>query len=211
MLAAAIITSPRKVDYLAETLVSVREAGFDPTVVHDSTGRDGPNATYKSALKSLLTTGADRILVFQDDLLVSRGAAEWLTAAAWPATDETLGCCSLYCATPQTQSTAGWWRLPLDVTPETPRPWVNVMGALAFVWPRASAELFLTDPLPAPQKDGTDRMIGAWCVNRQKSLWIHSPSLVQHIGKVSTTGMMNSLLPDRVAASFIDDVAALES
>jgi hypothetical protein len=202
----AVTTAPRAVGYLEATLDSLTKAGFQSVeVVEDDGG--GINATYKRAMRLALESQADSILICQDDIEVARGLANWLTTLEWPANN--VGCLSLYCAQPYRQDDVGWWEFPLQPTRIMRQPWAKVYGALAMLWPRESAERFVTDKPPFDGRSKVDQLIGKWCMDSGRSLWVHSPSLVEHIGAVSTCGGHNTLTPSRQAGQWCHDVAAL--
>lgn len=198
---SAIITAPRHVDYLTDTLASLRAADFNPSIVRD-VRNDGPNSTFRGALSFLLgTTRATSLAVFQDDLQAATGLSEWLDGLQWPEPPGKVACLSLYCSGPQTRSQSGWWKLddPYDMR-----------GALATVWPWESAQAFLNDPPVFSGRTKTDMLIGKWAGLRGKSIWVHCPSLVQHTGEVSALSD-DGLTEARMAMWFCDDVAGLDA
>lgn len=202
-----VTTAPRAVSYLDQTLSSLHAAGFHTvSVVEDAGG--GINATYKAALRQAMKDrDASSVLVCQDDILVARGLRDWLEQQSWP--DDHVGCLSLYCAQPYHQDDTGWWEFPLQPTRIMRQPWARVYGALAMLWPRQSAELFLSATPPFDGRNKVDQLIGKWCMESRRSLWVHSPSLVEHIGDVSACGGANSLTPSRIAGQWIQDVTTL--
>lgn len=204
---AYVTTAPRPVDYLQRTLDSLTEAGFQSVhVVEDNIG-SGISATYRKTLTEALAVPSDAILVCQDDILVAAGLAGWLETLEWPA--ENIGCVSLYCAGPHRKEQSGWWEQSLVPTDKLKQPWVKVYGALAMLWPRQSAEAFLAYNPHLLWKSKVDQLIGKWCMETGRRLFVHSPSLVEHIGAVSTFGGHSTLTPARMAGQWVHDVRGL--
>lgn len=208
VIAPVVTTAPREVSYLEQTMASLHDAGFSAVAISDDAERAGINANYKAAIRQVLERQeADAILVCQDDIVVAKGLADWLKSLEWPG--EHVGCLSLYCAQPYQQADTGFWEFPLQPTRIMRQPWAKVYGALCMLWPRASAERFVNDPPPFIGKSKVDQLIGKWCMETGHSLWVHSPSLVEHIGSTSTCGGHNTLTPSRIAGQYLKDVNTL--
>ena len=202
-IACAVTTAPREVDYLTDTLRSLEAAGFRPWVCEDPE-RTGVKKTFKRALRSLLDIRADAYAVFQDDCRVAKGTAEWFQ---WPEPPEQVGVVSLYCAGPLHRDDPGWFK---SGAKEVAR------GAVCYVMPRHAAERFLRDNPGCESRTVLDHTMGQWCADKGLSYWIHSPSLVQHVGEVSAILLPKLGVPHRIgltearcAKVFCEDVKDL--
>lgn len=115
---AVITTAFRKVDYLGETLESLRLAGFpDPDIFHDDDEKPiGAFRNWKRALRSMLHEDnySDAILIFQDDIKVAKGLRGWIEEVGWPSDPSRIGVVSFYTAMPHHREETGWYQLPLD-------------------------------------------------------------------------------------------------
>lgn len=208
-IAVAVTTAPRKVDYLPQTLASIMAAGFDGVASEDDSAV-GSYRNFKLALAETAKSEADACLIFQDDIQVARGLWDWLLAGGWPEDPARIGVVSLYTAGPNARATDGWHALDLTVTKERPLPWSRAYGALAIMMPKLSAERFLKANWKPESKSKTDLNLGQWCCATGLSWWLHSPSLVQHIGEVSTLHDFG-LNDYRVASRFVSDVSQIGS
>lgn len=192
MLAVAVTTAPRIEDYLPATLESLREAGFPEPMVFAmpgsrlpsrlearcAIGRVYPWPNFLRAMRGLLDAhpDADRLAVFQDDVLVARRCREYLDRS-WPAGE--FGCLSLYTCGRMAKRLDGRGWLPLDFCQTKPH------GALAMVFPKRSALRLLADPPGKGELTKTDTWIGRWCRETGLAWLTHVPSLVQHVGRRS--------------------------
>ncbi len=78
---------------------------------------------------------------------------------------------------------AGEWQW---IFPPTEKfPWALTYGALAYLMPIDSARRFIEDSPHPESKNQIDLKMGEWCQNTGLQYWMHSPSLVQHVGEVS--------------------------
>jgi hypothetical protein len=164
-------------------LLAPRSARFPITT---RSVRVGAWPNYFLALAELLLRQpqADAYLLAQDDALFygRRDLRGYLEQALWPG--NRLGLVSLYCSSAYSQPEAGW-HLHLG-------RWV--WGALAFIFPRDLAKQFITDPIvlehrwrdPDLGMVDIDAVIGAWAERQGISIHFPTPSLVQHIGDVSS-------------------------
>lgn len=185
-ISSAITTVRRKgADYLPDTLDSIIKSGFFPMVVEDEP-RVGAYRNFKRALTELVQEDADAVLVFQDDIVVSARLRLWLEYTLWPCDPETIGCVSLYTATPHDQPDDGWHQLDLEMKPDGKLPWGQAHGALALLFPMQSAIEFLASNIRPESLSGIDLRVAEWCMLAGKSYWMHSPSLVDHRGEIST-------------------------
>jgi hypothetical protein len=224
-IAAAVTTAPRRVSYLAQTLRSLERGGFsqpivaadapDPTIepaypaldggfaalrIERAERRLGAFRNWRRALRALLTSRpeADAFAVFQDDVRVSRHLHEWLEEHLWPDAHRRLGVVSLYTAEPHVRVTDGWHKLSLA------SPSSRAFGALAYVFPYSVAALLLAEEAWGRGDIPIDAAVGEFCRRNHRGYWLHSPSLVQHLGEVSTLSDFG-LTPSRRAGRFLQD------
>lgn len=202
---SAITTCTRNgVSYLEGTLKSLEAAGFDPQIVRDEI-RAGSWPTLREALRRLLATPGDALIVFQDDIQIAAGCREWLETQLWPGPDDKIGVVSLYL--PSVSSLRPGWFTTDDTA--IARPW----GACGLVFPRHFAQRILDDPTNKAFLCGSDTSIATACKRDGLQWWVHQPSLIQHIG--ATSAIHDNLVgldENRVAASdWCRDVADLTS
>jgi hypothetical protein len=184
---SCVTTCPRAEPYLEATLASLERAGFTPRIFVD----DPPSGAYQAFLKALgamLDTDADAVIVFQDDVEVSLGLHDWLVRNLFPEDPLSIGCLSLYTAASQDPGKPGWHQLP---TVKRTGPDKKVrdrtipFGALAFVFPMASAKRLCKFPPSRLARNGTCMQVGEFCDYAGLKFLHHSPSLCRHIGVVS--------------------------
>lgn len=208
--AIGITTAPRDQSTIAESLASMRAAGFpDPTIFAEPgspipaehsgpvvvrSERAGAWGNFHLACVELLQRNrdADAFLLCQDDIVWTAGDRfetmfSFLSRALWPHIDASV--VSLYCALPYAQNKPGWYKFE--------RRWV--WGACCFVFRREALQDFLATKAASWATSGyghelgvnqkyIDMAIGRWSLERKRPIWYPSPSIVQHIG-YSTIGM----------------------
>ena len=179
----AVTTAPRPVPTLKRTLMSLERGGFGEVRVVDDVRRDGAWPNWLRAVRTLLTErpAADALLVCQDDIVCCRRLREHLERILWP--DGSVAVCSPYCPGPYCGDRQGWH--------QERRGWYLV-GALCWAMPRAAAEAILDDIGSVEARNRIDARVGQWALETRRSVWYHTPSLVQHIGNG------NSALGDRL-------------
>jgi glycosyltransferase involved in cell wall biosynthesis len=151
-----------------------------PRTVH---GRPlGNLGNFYTSLASLgmLEPHADCYAIFQDDVEVARGLRAWCDGQFWPCG---AGLLSLYTCGALHAREVGWRVLDLGMH--------HTFGALAFVFRRDILKEFLTDGRllelrEAGFRAGDDGVVGEWAARRRIGIAYHTPSLVGHIGAVST-------------------------
>lgn len=223
--AVGMVTAPRKEETFTQSMRSLIAAGWDSPHIFAEPGSPIPDEfrslpltqrgvvagcwpNFYLALQELLTLhpDADAFMVAQDDVLFARGDAnenlrQFLERSLWP--DDQTGCVSIYCSAAYHQEKQDWHRFQ--------GKWL--WGALAFIWPRESLIHFLGHNglmwRYADKRTGglrrSDRVVGNWHVEHQKSMWYCSPSLVQHIGNTSTIyGPGNKARGKRAAKQFVE-------
>jgi hypothetical protein len=208
--AVGVTSAPRRRPTIEACLDSLARAGWDePILFLDAVGvparfahlagtardvRVGAWPNYCLGLWELLLRRpeADAYLMVQDDALFADGGGlrEYLEQILWPGESPCL--VSLYTSSSYTAPRDGWRNLP-----ET---WF--WGAVAFVFPKALALAFLTDPEVVAYRGnpvngglaGIDLVIGDWAARRGVEVWHPTPSLVQHIG--TTSAIWSNTAPD---------------
>jgi hypothetical protein len=175
--AISVLTCDRQVSYLERTRASLRRAGWPVHSTYIDTARAGCYRGWRSALAHLLheSPAADFLLLCEDDIAVTAGCRDLLDL--YPPDPHAIN--SLYCAAPNhDDSVFGWHgvaRLPRCA-----------LGALAYAMTPDMARRFLADPPLPDWADGTDMAMGKFCQRERLPYMVHSPSLVQHIGTVSS-------------------------
>ena len=218
--AVGVTTAPRGVPTLGDCLASLAVAGWDcPRLFVDGdapipeafshlprtdrTPRVGAWPNYYLGLAELLMREpeADAYLMVEDDALFADqpGLRTYLEGLLWPGPRP--GVVSLFCSRAYTRPRPGWYAF------EGTWAWC----ALAFVFPRDLARRFLADPdvvghrwtrARNPLAD-TDWRVGRWAETRGVPVYFPTPSLVQHIGEVSSLWPGVRLQGDRLADRFV--------
>jgi glycosyltransferase involved in cell wall biosynthesis len=211
-----LLTAPRRVPTIRKTLENLNGAGFGPIHVFAEPGsalprdiengrltihprRLGNFANFYSSLATLFENNpdADCYAVFQDDILVATGAREWCDREFWP---QGAGIVSLF--TPQIHGDGQpGWRLKFP-------GFFHVYGAQALVFRGDLLRRFLADPMVLHTHGlpdhNDDAVVSGWAARHRLPIAYHSPSLVQHVGMVSS---IYAVGPDpRVVADAVDSV-----
>ncbi len=216
-----VLTAPRGVPMLAATLRSLTKAGFSRVHIFAEPGspippeaaghtveiqprRLGNFVNFYNALATLYRKNnqALGVVIFQDDILAAAGLKEWCDAELFP-----LDCGLVSLFTPRVHSDAhpGWRML----SPGAARIW----GGQALAFRRDLLEQFLSDPQVVREvnvrKDSDDAVVSGWAKRRGIGIAFHSPSLVQHVGHVSSLWTGG---PDRrIVAHAVADVRQISS
>jgi hypothetical protein len=201
--AVGVTTAPRGVATLDRCLESLTQAGWPSARLFVDGEADIPEAfahlprtvreprigawpNYYLALGELLMRSpeADAYLLVQDDSLFCQdgGLRAYLEGVLWPG--KRPGIASLFCSRAYTQPRAGWY--------EFDGSWL--WCALAFVFSRQAAQRFLADPEVVQHRwsrrrkplADIDWLVGQWAWRSDVPLYYPTPSLVQHIGDVSS-------------------------
>jgi glycosyltransferase involved in cell wall biosynthesis len=212
-----LLTAPRATPLLRSTLRSLHSAGFARLHIFAEPGsllppeahrhevevherRLGNFTSFYSALASLYrrSAGADGVLLFQDDIEVALGLKAWCDTELFPPGS---GLVSLFTPRVHVDARPGWRVL----SPGYFRIW----GGQALAFRRDVLEQFLTDPQVLREiqtgNAGDDAVVGGWAARRSLGIALHSPSLVQHVGRVSS--LWGQKGPDvRVVAHAVDGV-----
>lgn len=220
--AVGVTTAPRRLQTLDACLRSLIDAGWpQPQLFIDgevemsaefaSLARTirvpaaGARQSYFLAVEELLQRfpEADAVMLVQDDAywpghLPMR---EYLERCLWPGSEP--GLVSAWCCTDDTASEAGW---QLRTS-----PWK--FGAVVFIFSREAAEKFVQDPhiqqacssRPENHSGGISLLIGEWAARVGVPVHFPTPSLVQHLGEVSTIWENSRAVGVRRASRFLGD------
>jgi hypothetical protein len=218
--AVGVTTSPRRAPTLERCLDHLTRAGWDaPHLFMDGTVRlperfghlpgtlrnpligAWPNHYLALFELTLRQPDAEAYLIMQDDALIYDGenVREYLELALWPAGSAPI--ISLYCPGIYNANRYGWHRFR--------KSWV--WGAQAFVFSRGAAQSYLRDRRICRHRwrspDGgltqIDVLLGWWAWWRRVPVWYPTPSLVQHVGNVSTLWVDNRTEGKRAANLFV--------
>ena len=172
-----VVTAPRIISTLDRTLDSIALAGWPETIAVSHRGESTPSTTWLRCLEILVGIALDhhstRIVIFEDDVLVSAGLRRHLERSPPPA-----GLVSLYCSRTNHHEDNGslWHEIP-----DVPR---RAHGALGYCLDLVLARGILGCQSCQDLGHGaTDRMIGYFAKERGVPYWCPSPSLVYHLGE----------------------------
>lgn len=212
-------TCPREVSYLENTLKSIERAGWSDICVFAEPGSQVPSG-YRVAYRpqrygdwtnwivSLFemfsaNPETDCLVLFEDDIKICVGLREYLD---WSIPKlGTFGCLSLYthpkhhCS--KLKSRHGWHN-------EADNEWA-LCGTQAIVFTYHSLMRFLSsskillyrhDEI-GKKNSYKDCAIGKWACNNEKVLY-HTPSLVEHMGQISTLETQGHVSLDYVGDDF---------
>lgn len=219
--AVGVTTAARRIPTLELCLTSLAAAGWQrpklfidgdlqlprPALALPQTVRyptTGAWSNYYHSLAELLeTTRASFLMIVQDDAWwpTQLPVRQYLEQIHWPSCDRFI--VSAYCCANDTSPIAGW-RQYGDI-------WKY--GAVALIFSRSAAAAFISDPVVSSygkeQFAGIDSIIGEWAERNRIPLFIPTPSLVQHIGDVSTLWRTARAVGVRRASRFIGDELVL--
>lgn len=217
--AVGVTTAPRHEPTLDLCLASMAAAGWTPPRLFmdgdvrlsaaaaklPRTERDpkiGAWPNYFLALGELVMRSpqADAFLLVQDDVVFFQHPSlrSFLESVLWPGSRP--GLVSLFCSRAYTHQSAGWHELPEAL----------VWGGQAIIYSRAAALALLADQevvrhrlLPgATGLANIDGVIGQWAQRAGLPVFLPTPSLVQHIGHVSSLWPEVRAFGNRRAARF---------
>jgi hypothetical protein len=118
------------------------------------------------------------LMVVEDDVIMCRGVAEYLAASAWPGTKETFGIAMPYCC-------AAYGR---ELEPGVLSQWHTEQRG--FYLAGFQAVIYRSEFLPqliarleeSDTSNGIDYEVGKVLDSLHREVWVHVPSLAQHIG-----------------------------
>ena len=196
--AVGLTTAPRPEPTLERTRASLQKAGWPDFHVFDDVGQAGAWRNWIEGLGELIRRhpDADAYLMAQDDAIFCRRLRAYLEKTLWPAPDVAL--CSPYCPTPYRRRRRGWH--------EESHGW-NLIGAVCWVLPPRSAQAIVAKLSGVEASRRIDARIGQWAAGAGRSVWYHTPSLVQH-GGVGNSALGDENASDlRIAADFLGEDA----
>jgi hypothetical protein len=210
--AATVITARREgADYLPATLRSLHDAGWDDVVVcaepdapvpsgvrlvrwSQPTGGPWPALRAALALMRVTRPEASMLAVFQDDIEVARDSRRYVQSS-FPIP----GILSLYTCRRLSagEKLHGDWGMIEETKPRS-------FGSLGLVFPRTFATRLLHDPPAADRTAMDDFYVAKWCRQHDIPIWIHHPSLIRHVGAVSSLPLVGGVDEERNCASFLE-------
>lgn len=196
------MTAPRPVSYLPDTVLSIQKAGFADWKIFEDCNKNGPLTNFRRSLEWGLCLAAEFIVVFQDDIRVACGLKNWLTFELPTLQSPDIGVISLFCLGFQLPKRHGWHSLKLWKKNGNIEP---ISGGCALVMSRTSARSFLDSRWSGRRM--LEMALADWCRDENKEFWRYHPSLVEHMGVVSS--ILKRPRP-RKAAEFCDDIRCLD-
>ena len=217
--AVGVTTAPRRQPTLERCLRSLQACGWDHLYLFidgevsvaeefssaSRTVRNPAAGAWRNfylSLSELLRRSpeANALLMVQDDALWPSHlpVRDYLEQIRWPDDDRFV--ISPYCCADYTEEKTGWH--------EFRDTWVY--GAVALIFSRTAAEEFLADPIVIERcrndyPAGIDTVIGDWAKRRNIRVIFPTPSLVQHIGDISTLWSTARAVGLRRATRYVGD------
>jgi len=163
-----------------------------------------PNYVLSLCELYMRNPNADAYLLMQDDAVIfsSTATREYVESVLWPIDGPCIA--SLYCSAKYSKEESGWHQFEGN--------WV--WGAVAFVFSPEAIKLFLTsmevfNHRAQPDDKGLSRIdvvIGNVARANGIPMYYPSPSLVQHIGTISTIWKTGRAVNARRADQFLGDL-----
>lgn len=164
-------------DMLDKVYFDLAQGGFPSAYISydDFDNRLGPFGNFRKCLAVLMAQKADAYLIVQDDVRVAHNLRPYLEQTL-PENMDHIGAFSIYTAGPHHQNQIGWHKL---------EPCLGKLayGACGLLLPHKAAEWFLADG--PKEKTRTCFWLAQWCGKTGREYWMHSPSLVCHVGEHS--------------------------
>ena len=167
----------------------------------------GAFANWYLALQELVLTqpDADAYVIFQDDVICCRDLRGYLEKSLWP--EAVTGLVSLYCGMLQSGigSEPGFQKID---------PGNMLYGALAVAFPPGAARAILLHPGFLRHREsrngthGIDLALAEWMNSSGLPGFVHTPSLVDHIGQISSIFRSVRDGPERRTDSFVGEEAS---
>ena len=199
-LTTVVLTAPRPISTLKQTLKSLAAAGVPRVEVYEDRRLCGHFCAYMGALRRAVVCdpGAAAYFIVEDDVVFCRGLYEYLRATLWPGPVEEIALCSPYSPAAYRQGRPGW-----DAT-QSGRG-LYLAGSQAWVFPAAAAREILAQVAPLCSVRNADWEIGRWADATARAVWYHTPSLAQHVGVGNSALDYNEAGPLRLAADFVGE------
>lgn len=201
--------APRDRETQERAIASVREAGMGPltilcepgteiigyadaTVFHHGE-KQGQFRNLIAALRAGIASGSPYFITMEDDVVLHRQTGELLSRSVWP---DNAGCVQLYTAA----RLAGRYRRGVR-SKLRKQDSFDMLGCCALLFSREAATVLVewadtkgwrgacSHVIEEPsEKKAGDTFIGEVLSFSGLDIWIHNPSLAEHIGEVSTLG-----------------------
>lgn len=178
-----ILTSSRPSPTLSRTIASMKRAGWEFPHVFDGTPLDGKTCAKGCTAGNIglmeiarwIRDGADGLLVVEDDVVFCRGAREYLDQSPWPEDPTKIAVVSPYCneAYSKQPATNGRWHLE--------NRGLYLAGSQAWIYPFCNLPGIIE--YLKQSEWGVDRAVGEYAALHGLSVWYHTPSLADHIGR----------------------------
>ncbi len=215
-----VTTAHRRLSTVGECVTSVCQAGWDSPHLFIDGEFDLPHELtsfprtvrlpavgamgnfYLAIVELLRRSPADGLMLLQDDALWPSHLPirDYFDRVNWPGNGRFVA--SPYCCENYTAKDPGW--RSLDET------WKY--GAVALIFSRVSAEEFVADSRVIgycqSETAGIDSLVGDWAARSNTPVFVPTPSLVQHIGEISTLWRTSRAVGMRRASRFIGDELA---
>lgn len=217
-----VSVTPRAKEIHQRTFAAIREAGFDKVYASCEPGTDteqidaelvthsekqGQWRNLVQALRIGIGTESPYFITLEDDVELCQGAAELIRILGWP--DDKCGCLQLY-TSKKLRNYPRNRRFELAIT-ET----LDLLGACALMFRRKAAidlvewadtkgwrgDTVIVVNEPSKKKAG-DTFVGEVLTFLKYKIWIHNPTIANHIGKESTLGHHTSKSDNREQLNF---------
>lgn len=213
---------PNDANYLQESLLSIKDGGFDNVWI----AADGPlprlNGFFQPKVMTPTKIGivpfyrlclsymieyaqGDRFIVFQDDVQVCPDCCGWIENTLL-ARDSIFSLYANKWSTDNIQVRDEHWMLPNE-TKDHAHPWLSSLGGCAIMFSKDVAKR-LIETRPPVRTDRLGAWIAEFAYHEDIPLWMHKPSLVQHIGVQGYRGSENH---SKKAEFFATDVSQLNN
>lgn len=178
---AAITTAPRPVPTIKECRRTVGPLADWVVEFDDFDSSLGPMANLVRAVSWCVEYWCEPwewLALAQDDAVFCRNLRRYFELSPPPP-----GWLSLYTQGSQHRGDVVGWHKPRGMPG----------GAVAYLVPRTVAERFCEAPPAVGRRNAADYQVGRWCRKNGVRLWLHSPSLVQHIGTTRAIGYKDGM------------------
>jgi hypothetical protein len=186
-----IRTCHRESPTLQRTIDSIKSVGFKEPIIFEDLERKGPFWSFCESSKLLIEKYEGWVLICEDDVIFCKSSFNILNTIAINK-NQTL---SLWCSAEQDMTLSSWgWNKSVG----------NFHGSLAYFVHTESLNKIINSSTFKYWK-GRDRVDKNYCFAcKEKGIefFVHRPSLVQHIGEVSTLRPSTKLNYRRESSNF---------